>query len=190
MRNFGKALLIYLVLASTITITPLSLAYGTTDLSFIPNKIEVPIITKDATVSEERKMYCEKLLERYTEILKRDYSQLTEEEIETLELINYLFLKTGICVAYLWHDYIKEFKGFDKLSKDKVSILLNVPSCDIWSCKEINFVDLTPFLEKITNCQGKSSFEEKARCMAKSNINARKKFTFWRRKSLYCTICP
>jgi len=171
MRNFGKALLIYLVLAFTITITPLSLAYGTTDLSFIPNKIEVPIITKDATVSEERKMYCEKLLERYTEILKKDYSQLTEEEIETLELLNYLFIKTGTCIGYLWYDFIEEFKGFNKLSKDKVSILLDIPDCGIYSCSKTNLIDLIPMLEKITNCQGKTPFDETIKCITKSNVN-------------------
>ncbi|MEM5854814.1 MAG: hypothetical protein QW472_00640, partial [Candidatus Aenigmatarchaeota archaeon] len=171
MRNLFKLFLNRLILLFLGILTYFNPAFSATDFSHLPDRFEAPLISEDSKIPEEKKTYCKMLLEKYAEILKKDYSQLTKEELEVLKLLNYLFIKTGTCIGYLWYDFIEEFKGFNKLSKDKVSILLDIPDCGIYSCSKTNLIDLIPMLEKITNCQGKIPFDETIKCITKSNVN-------------------
>ncbi|MEM3423146.1 MAG: hypothetical protein QXE51_01105 [Nitrososphaeria archaeon] len=128
------------------------------------------MVTRDPAFSE-KKDFCKALITKFTDLLDKDYDSLTPEEKDIVHQVNFLFVETKICNAYLWQDTVEVLNEIEKLPEDRISVLLSFGRCKIWECNEKDIlINISEILKKMTDCKNTFSFAEEVDCIRKNYV--------------------
>ncbi|MCS7199933.1 MAG: hypothetical protein N2327_02460 [Caldimicrobium sp.] len=105
--------------------------------------------------------FCREILRKALPLFEKDLTMLTEDERNFLDFAFFLYDATYICLGRIFPQILIDFKGFNKLPSDKLTILVMAREKD-----ELLTKDTLPLLIKhYPTCSNYKTFKEQVKCI-------------------------